>query len=326
MRIIVLHTDVQESGSADEQDTLVQVDAVTQALKSLGHEVKTQAFSLNVPATTAALTAFQPDYVFNLVEALVGQKFIVYLASSLLDFLRIPYSGSRTEALFVSDSKLLTKKFLSSVGISVPQLHPLPPLRNGEVEALSEPVILKPVFEHGSVGLDKDSVFMPHELPRLLARLQKLSDAQLGEWFVESYIDGREFNIALLGDAQQPRLLPLAEMLFVNFPPDRPKVLDYGAKWEPESFVYKNTVRSYDFTPTDASLLANLEQIGRNVWQLFGMRGYGRVDLRIDDAGRPWVIDINTNPGIAPDAGFIAAAERAGMRYEDVIREILAAR
>jgi D-alanine-D-alanine ligase len=120
-------------------------------------------------------------------------------------------------------------------------------------------------------------------------------------------------------------VLPVAEILFVDFPPDRPRIVDYEAKWQADAFAYANTPRCFDFPAEDAALLAELERLALEAWRLFGLGGYARVDFRVDGAGRPTILEINVNPCLAPDAGFVAAAERAGLDYDSVIGSIVTA-
>jgi D-alanine-D-alanine ligase len=118
-------------------------------------------------------------------------------------------------------------------------------------------------------------------------------------------------------------VLPLAEMTFVDFPAGKPRIVDYEAKWDEASFGYNNTVRRFDFGPEDAGLLASLREISLACWKLFDLAGHVRVDFRVDAAGNPYVLEVNTNPCLSPDAGFAAAAARAGLTPEQVMARIL---
>jgi D-alanine-D-alanine ligase len=146
-----------------------------------------------------------------------------------------------------------------------------------------------------------------------------------GPFFAEAFVEGREFNLSLLETAQGPRVLPVAEILFVDFPADRPRIVDYEAKWATDSAVYANTPRSFDFAAGDAALIAELSELSLAAWRLFGLAGYARVDFRVDAAGRPTILEVNLNPCLAPDAGFVAAAARAGLDYDAVISSIITA-
>jgi D-alanine-D-alanine ligase len=118
------------------------------------------------------------------------------------------------------------------------------------------------------------------------------------------------------------QVLPPAEIDFVGFPAGRPRIVDYEAKWSGHSFAYLNTPRRFDFPPSDAPLLDRLSALAHEAWSLFGVTGYARVDFRVDAAGEPWLLELNVNPCLTPDAGFVAAAERAGLGYDALIAAI----
>ncbi len=140
---------------------------------------------------------------------------------------------------------------------------------------------------------------------------------------MESYIDGREFNVSLLETVDGPMILPPAELRFVNFPPEKPRIICYRAKWEEDSFESKNSVRSFEFPSGDSSLLEDLRQASLRCWHAFGLRGYARVDFRVDSAGGIWILEVNSNPCISASAGFLAAAAQHGFSSVEVIREIV---
>ena len=121
-----------------------------------------------------------------------------------------------------------------------------------------------------------------------------------------------------------PELLPPAEIVFDNFSPGMPRILDYRAKWDEQSFACSHTRRSFDFPPADGPLLVRLEQLALACWRIFRLNGYARVDFRIDAAGAPWILEVNANPCLSPDAGFSAALERAGIPFGEAVRRIVA--
>jgi D-alanine-D-alanine ligase len=116
-------------------------------------------------------------------------------------------------------------------------------------------------------------------------------------------------------------VLPVAEIRFEGFPTAKPTIVGYAAKWHPQSFEYRNTVRRFGIEP---ELAARLIGIARDCWQLFGLAGYARVDFRVDAAGTPWVLEVNANPCLSPDAGFAAALAQAGIAYVDAIAWLVA--
>jgi D-alanine-D-alanine ligase len=101
------------------------------------------------------------------------------------------------------------------------------------------------------------------------------------------------------------------------------KIVDYKAKWDADSFEYNNTIRKFDFQDDDSQLISSLQEISLQCWNVFSLRGYARVDFRVDNNGKPWVLEINTNPCLSPDAGFAAALEQAKIKYHEAIGLII---
>jgi len=144
-----------------------------------------------------------------------------------------------------------------------------------------------------------------------------------GACLAEAYIAGRELNLSLLDGADGPELLPPAEIRFDAYPPGKVRVVGYRSKWEEGTFEFANTPRTFEFPAQDAPLLAHLKELALQCWKLFGLRGYARVDFRVDGEGRPWILEVNANPCLSPDAGFYAATLQAGLTFPDVLCRIL---
>jgi D-alanine-D-alanine ligase len=119
-------------------------------------------------------------------------------------------------------------------------------------------------------------------------------------------------------------VLSPAEIDFSAFPPGKAHMVGYRAKWVEDSFEFANTPRRFDFAAGDAALLAHLERLARTTFLAMGLSGYARVDFRVDADG-PWILEVNTNPCISPDAGFAAALAQSGIRYKDAIARIVRA-
>jgi D-alanine-D-alanine ligase len=324
MKIALLYGRIDPAAPADEADTLVQVDAVRAALHTLGHATLDVPVSLDLGVTAAVLRAARPAMAFNLTESLEGKGCLIHLAPSLLDSMGIPYTGASAEAVLLTSHKLLAKKTLAAAGL------PTPPWVTA-AEALESPPpfpapwIVKSVWEHASVGMEDSSVAATG--PALAAEIRRRAVREpVGHLFVEGFVDGRELNLAFLAgaDPAEPEGLPPAEMLFVGFPEGKPRFVGYKAKWDEGSFEYTRTPRNFDFPPGDAELLGSLTRVSRACWKLFELRGYARVDFRVDAGGRPWILEVNANPCISPDAGFMAAAQRAGLTMVEIVRRILA--
>jgi D-alanine-D-alanine ligase len=314
----ILHGAVPPGAPADEQDVLVEVATVAEGLAALGYATVPVPLGLDLAGAARRLKALKPALVFNLVESIDGQGRFIHLAPTLLDSLGLPYTGAGAAATFLCAGKPLAKRLMQCAGI------PTPPWVEAPVPApgFGGPFIVKSVWEHASIGLDAGSIVnYAAALPGVFAARQA---AHGGEWFAERFIDGREFNLGLIAGPDGPEVLPIAEMTFVDFPPGAPRIVDYAAKWDPTAHSYHHTVRRFDLPAADGPLLAELARLAKACWTLFGLSGYARVDFRVDGEGRPWVLEVNTNPCISPDGGFFAAAATAGLTLPALLRRILA--
>jgi D-alanine-D-alanine ligase len=330
MRVLIVFDYISEGSTPDQSDALVQARAIASALEDLGHEWMTLGVTPDLEAVREAIARLQPDVVFNLVESLGGQGRLIDVVPALLDALGVPYTGATSEAQFITSHKPLAKQLMRAAGISTPPWHTVESLRRviaaGETPIASTRWIIKSMWEHASVGLGDDSLVTTGDAPTLLHAIEQRRDALGGAAFAEQYIDGREFNIALLtrGSAEmEPESLPPAEIVFFDYAPGQPRLVDYGTKWDEDSFGYQHTLRRLDFERDDAPLLERLDHIARDCWRAFDLTGYARVDFRIDHAGRPWVLEVNTDPCLSPDAGFAAALAHANMGYTQAIDRIV---
>jgi len=318
-RIVILHGRVAADARADEQDVLEEVRQVSAALTGLGYEAIPLPLSLDFEAAARELQESAPLMVFNLVESIDGQDRLLHLATSLLDLLGIPYTGTGSQGMYLASNKLLAKRLFAQAGLDTPPW-------TGAEQALSvrpdfePPYVVKSVWDNASQGLER----ICEDREQLLDHLASLrTTSRLADMFVERYIGGREFNISLLQNGPDLEVLPVAEMLFVDYPPEKPRIVGYAAKWDPASFEYTHTVRRFDFGEEDRELIAELRELARACWEQLGMNGYGRADFRVDTQGTPWILEMNPNPCISADAGLAAAASRAGLSYRDLVQRIL---
>jgi len=320
-KAVILHSDVPSNASEDELDCLRQAETISEALRKLGYDPVLMPFVLDLNQTIQALKAMQPEFVFNLVETLNGKGSLIHFAPSLLDYLNIPYTGCGTDAMFLTSNKPLAKEMMQFAGIPTPAWISSSGVYAGV--APSSTYLLKASWEDASVGLDEDSVFTLTDTTDVVALMASRKKTIGGPCFAEAYIDGREFNMALIAGKSGVQALPPAEMQFFGYAPEKLKLLDYRAKWVEGTFEYENTARKMDFSPADDQLIADLQDIAKRCWKLFGLRGYARVDFRIDKNGNPWVLEINANPCLSLEAGFAFAVDRVGLQYHEAIDMIV---
>jgi len=324
LQIIILHSELAAEVGKDELDVLEQVQVVSDALGKMNHQVQVLPFTLNLAELSEKLQNARPTLVFNLVETVNGTGRLIHLAPALLDHLQIPYTGSATEAVFLTSNKVVAKQMLQAAGINTPRWFRHEDRHGGDLAGLDGTFIIKSVWEHASVGLDEGSVVQVHGWNSLRGEIERRRADMGGEVFAEAYIDGREFNLSVIADGKgDPQVLPAAEIRFDRFPEGKRRVVGYRAKWETESFEYLNTPRSFQFTGEDRPLLDELRETARRCWRLFGLRGYARVDFRVDGTGTPWVLEVNTNPCLSADAGFAAACREAGLSSDQMVARII---
>jgi D-alanine-D-alanine ligase len=317
MKVAICHQALATDSGPDEQDVLEQCRAVRAALLELGHAVSVHACSLDLSKLARELREQRPEVVFNLVECLEDRGDLIALVPALLDSLGLPYTGAQTCAMYATSNKPLAKRELRAAGLPVARDYP----------GGAERYIVKSVWEHASRGLDAGSVVSAPDVTQVLEERQQRFG---GRFFAEEYLPGREFNVSLLArpsqagalDANDPEVLPIAEICFDGLPVGAPSIVDYAAKWDAASPQYRGTEPRAASTE-DAQLLSNLGELAKASYRAFGLRGYARVDFRVLESGAPFILEVNANPCLSADAGFALALSRAGLDFTQAIEAIL---
>lgn len=309
-----------ESAPLDSVDVLAQLSSIRGALVGLGYHTHEIPFSLDFETLRAQLLHLKPAVVINLVESVEENGGLIHLAPAMLEFLGARYTGCPSQPMYLTTNKLLAKRMLLSFGVATP-----PWLSREDSHGFEDGAayVVKAVDEDASIGIDDDSVVSGMTKAELLALLSRKAAATGREFFAERYIAGRELNIAMLGGYDDPSLFPVAEILFPPQWADRPyQILDYRSKWDETSEAYE-TLRRFDFPVEDEAAIAAIREAALTCWRKFRFKGYARADFRLDASGKPWLLEINPNPGIAPDSGFVAAVHRAGLVFEDVVARLI---
>jgi D-alanine-D-alanine ligase len=322
MKAAVAFTPAPPGASPEDIDGEKQSELVMGALREDGWDCQRIPFRLNLEQTRDALARHSPDCVFNLVESVDGSDRLILLAPMLLDSMGIPYTGASFEGMMLSTNKVVAKTLLCASGIATPDWQRASgPSPDGELGLKGETgaVIVKSVWDHGSVGITDSSV---HE-HATSSDVASLLHGHPNEVFVERFVKGREFNLSLLAGVDGVEVLPPAEIEFTGDWSDKPRIVGYEAKWRDDSFESCGTPRRFAFGEEDRRLLDRLQEIAVECWRVFGMHGYARVDFRVDGHGRPWVLEVNANPCLSSDAGFMAAARRAGLSAREVVARIV---
>ena len=309
MKIAVLFDGA--SAAAPDQLIVGTVDAVAAELASEGNEI------VRVPVSPDAkwiekLRRARVDLVFNLCESIDGVAALEPPVISVLELLNLPYTGSSSWTTALCLRKHVVNEALQGVGLPVPKFAVV--RRGGTIPSVGFPAICKPAAEDASIGVEQRSVV------RTTRQLTERVSAMLERWdevLVQRYVEGREVNVGILGDAT----LPIAEIDFGRMPKGMWRIVTYTSKWETGSL---EDLGSAPRCPArlPAAVATQLRRVAIAAWRLVGGAGYGRVDLRVDERGRPWILEVNSNPDIAPDAGLARMARVAGIEYGALVRQI----
>jgi D-alanine-D-alanine ligase len=249
----------------------------------------------------------RPDVVFNLVESIAGQPRLEAAMAWVLEWLDLPYTGSPPEALSAALDKGRAKALLAAARVPTPG-----------ASLATYPAIVKPRSQDASHGISPESVVNNAE--EAAARVAYIEERYEQPALVEEFIDGREFNLSLIGPTDGPTLLPPSEIDFSDFTQGRPRVVGFEAKWFEGSPDFLGTVPF--FPDLDDDLHSRLRDVAAGAFTALGLRDYGRVDVRLHAERGPFVVDVNPNSDLSTDAGLARAAQRAGLEYAELVSNI----
>lgn len=259
----------------------------------------------------AELRRGRPDAVFNLYEGSYLNGETEAFVAGIMEWLRVPFTGSSFQSLSLALSKHLTKQLLVGAGLPTPDfmvVREMPAPRC----AIPWPVIVKPARFDASVGLDQGSVVTNQR--QLQDRVARVLEEYGSPALVEEFIDGREFNVALMEDPEL-RPLPPAEIVFEDGYDGWP-ILTYAAKWHTETDECR---LSPPRCPAEIAprLQGKIEELAMRAFRLLGCRDYARVDFRVRPSGKPMILEVNPNPDISTGAGFDRCLQTLGLDIAD---------
>jgi D-alanine-D-alanine ligase len=317
MKITVLTYLDTEDENSKEYDTVVP--QVARALRKSGHRVSVLGVYGDVKRLISGLWRRKPDLVFNMMEMFGENVFGDIPVAGVLDLLGLKYTGSGPGELYLSQDKGLTKKLLAFEDILYPRFLVFSRQQAFETGGnLRMPLFVKPLRSDASLGIGGKSLV--HDAVQLMERVafirKELNDSALAE----EYIEGREFFVGVLGNAQA-KPLPPVEVDFTGFPEGVPKVLDSKAKWDERSKEYKGTNSVLANLPDE--LRARLQKVAVDAYRALRVRDYGRVDLRLTDTGEIYVLEVNASCYLEKSSEFAMAAEAAGIKYPELIERIV---
>ncbi|MGA8264853.1 MAG: ATP-grasp domain-containing protein [Ignavibacteriaceae bacterium] len=290
---------------------------IVSSLEKYYSKVETFAADSNIEKTISELNKISPDVIFNFVETIEGVASYEYCIAGIFELLGYQFTGNTPMTLGNCLNKERAKNILRSFGINTPKsliIKPADKVSNKGFN-LKFPIILKLLNEDASIGISEFSVV--NNFSELSKQFKFMFGTYKQDVIAEEYIDGRELNVAILGD----RILPISEILFNGLPDDLPKIITYDSKWIEDSVYFQHTQPSCP-AEIDRKTQKNVETVAIAAFSAMNCRDYARVDIRLSGDGIPYVIEVNPNPDISTDSGFARAASKAGIPYEELLHTI----
>ncbi len=297
-----------------------EIGVVQKSLEEYGHSVSKLCVNHNVVDAFQELNQVHWDVVFNFCESSSGDSMQEMYIASVFELLGIKYTGSTPLVLGMALHKDIVKRILYQSGIPTPEFWCVRPYQEiPHIENRKYPVIIKPNREDASIGIDNHAIVVNEE--QLRQRVSYVHKTFEQAALIERFISGREVNVSILG-TKELTPLPISEIDFSGMPEHLHKIVSYEAKWSENSIAYGKT-KPVCPAQIDEVLAEKVKAIAMDAYKAIGVRHYGRIDMRIDEANNPFVLEVNPNPDISEDAGFVRSARIGGYPYSKLINHIL---
>jgi D-alanine-D-alanine ligase len=293
-------------------------EEIFEALQELGHEPTYYVLDGDEKSLTS-LSRSDADLFFNIVESYAGDDNKEMHVAAYLDLLGRTYTGSGPQALYLAQDKGLAKKLFTFHGIRTPFFATSYRGNLDHCHDVSFPLMVKPISEDGSIGIDQGSVVK--SVKELMERIQYIQEEFDSPALIEEYIEGREIYAGILGN-QHPEALPMIELDLSRLPTGVPKVAGTEVKWDRDSEAYKVT-KSAPVEDLDEKTVELLSSTALAAYRALRLRDYGRIDMRLTDKGEVYVIEANPNPWLSSNSEFYMSAKKSGRSYTEMIEEIV---
>jgi D-alanine-D-alanine ligase len=329
-RICVLYEEWDEAAAAKAEargrpgkrrrrdDPTEDVQEVFEALKKTGHHAFYEVLD-GTKESLLGLANVEADLIFNLTESYRGDDTKDTNIAAYLDLLGARYTGAGPEALYLAQDKPLAKKIFSFHGIATPTFATVFRGRLDHAHDIRFPLIVKPAREDGSIGIEFSAVV--NSIKELMERIDALHVELDSPVLLEEYIEGREIYVGILGN-EKPETLPIIELDLSSLPEGTPKIAGTEVKWEKETDAYRK-IKPFFPENLDEETSERIRSTAVAAYQALKLRDYGRIDMRLDAAGKPHVLEVNPNPYMLPKAEFSLAAKKSGRSYADLVNEMV---
>lgn len=314
----ILRSDLDQPDLYAEWDEPATIDAVERALSGVGEVIRLEATE-DFPAK---LLAARPDFVFNIAEGLYGPNREGHVPA-ICEFFGIPYHASDPLALSLCLHKGRTKEILQQHGVPTAPFVLASSRDAARNVGLPFPLFAKPVGEGSGKGVTVKSLC--HNRAELVARVDEIIATYRQPALIETWLPGAEYTVAIIGNGAEARCLPIVGLRFDVLPAGAPPIYGYEAKWLWDTIA--NPLELYECpAPISEGERLAIEEVALAAYHALECRDWCRIDIRLDAAGRPNVVELNPLPGILPDprdnSCFPKAAREAGMDYDELIQTV----
>ena len=294
-------------------------EEIFEALQKLGHEPFYQVLDGRMQSLSA-LPKCGADLVFNLIESYGGDDTKEMNVAAFMDLVGMPYTGSGPHGHFLAQDKAIAKKMFAFYGIQTPFFATSYRGKLDHAHDVKFPLIMKPVWEDGSIGIGADAVV--GSVKELMERVEYIQDEFDSPALIEEYIEGREIYGGVLGSYENTEALPLVELDLSKLPKGTPRIASLDVKFEKDTDAYKLT-KSAPVEGMDDATVEKLQKVALAAYRAVKLRDYGRIDMRLSEKGEVYVIEANPNPWLSSTQEFAMAAKKSGRNYTQLIGEIV---
>ena len=289
-------------------------------LKRAGHEVRPLGIGDSLTDLRSAISDWQPQIVFNLLEEFDGIVTYDQHVVAYLELMRQPYTGCNPRGMLLSRDKVLCKQLLSYHRIPTPQFLLVPRGRKISVPKRFEfPLFVKSATEDASLGIAHASVVT--DLKQLRERVAFIHEQTNTDALVEEYIEGRELYVGVLGN-DRLTVLPVWEMTFGSLPESLPAIATRKVKWD-RQYQQKYGITTAAAENLPEGTMAKLEKLSKRIYRALHLTGYARMDFRLRADGELFVLEANANPNLAASEDLAQSAIKAGISYDELLRRIM---
>ncbi len=323
--IVLVHTDLvpDESIHPNELDRfktswLTEYDVVTQ-LKKNNHNVRIIGLHDTLSPLISAITDKKPDLVFNLLEQFNNDSKMEYNLVALLELLGVSYSGCNSKGLAIAKDKALSKKILKHHHIGTANFLAIPRNKKRKLpKNMSYPLIVKCLYEEASLGISQASIV--HNEEKLTERIKFIHENLEQDAIIEEFIEGREMFVGIIGQ-KQLKCLPVWELSFENAQEPEKEIYSQRAKWNEKYRQRKGIITKA--AQLEDHLQQKIIKTCKKVYKILNLSGYARIDMRISNEGKIYILEANPNPNIALDDEFARSAQYIGISYCELIEKLL---